>query len=933
MNYRYIQTEEKGKWIPLADGKSFEKIAQSMGAIRATILAVNQDPEAADDPDEIGYSGPLYFDIDAADLSVAISSTQDLIQKLKELDVPDLGLQVYCSGSKGFHVIVPHSLFLRSGRAIKRLPSIYMEMARDLYVLGLDFQVYSGGKGRMFRPDNGLRPDGRYRVRITLEELFAMSPEMYQQIVSQPREHQLPGPNGSKAPALAMLFDRARLRVQQKQRLRGTALPIDQLIPYAEEPPACIEMLSRGQRAAGSTFNHVTMQMAAFIARAGVPEYKADSLISSMAAHASSVKYSTPALRKTHLQGLIHYSRAKPNVYFSCASMRAVLPSSPCRDCPLFASNLDGSGEDETPAVISRPDGYYAVTANGGERQVTTFTLQAIEVFLEQPDSGGIARRVRTLVEIYSRLELKGRVYFDEVGWRSKQEFLKQFEGISGLGFLGTDVDIQKIKIQVYSPQEEEEVEEVTNVFAAGIYETKAGTNSTFTYVEPGLSVNSYGIQGTHMILGKVVPAPILRKSEKAMPGDKKLEEALRTLMGVNSPEAMAHLIGWHSLCHLKTHIMPEYRQFPSLNLWGEAGCGKSMTSSLMCFLNGVNYYEDGDPLLVSTTTAFPLINAVSSTTTIPKILEEFNKSQVKKYGIYELTTELIKAGWSGYPVPRGTLGQSKSSSESRSGATVEDHRVSAPLVVCSEQAPEKPALKQRMIQLHLTRKGRQGRSGFYSQSVANKDYLLSFARALTLMALKTQKSWIEDRRLEALEYVPHDINDRSRYSYAMLFVGLDYFHAVAHSLELNLDEEVGELRTALADSISHNIKDIVQAKRWSEVDAMMASMGEMAQLALQSSTLSTMIPGKTFLALPETNELILDMRTAFPMYTRYARSQGTVPVFNTLSQLAPLLKNEDYFITDERVLPAMAKFRYLWVLDMKKLTEKGHDTNMFVAE
>jgi hypothetical protein len=404
-------------------------------------------------------------------------------------------------------------------------------------------------------------------------------------------------------------------------------------------------------------------------------------------------------------------------------------------------------------------------------------------------------------------------------------------------------------------------------------------------------------------------------------------------MLGVNSPEAIAHLIGWHSLCHLKAHIMPEYKQFPSLNLWGEAGCGKSMTSSLMCFLNGVNYYEDGDPLLVSTTTAFPLINAVSSTTTIPKILEEFNKSQVKKYGIYELTTELIKAGWSGYPVPRGTLGQSKTSSESRTGATVEDHRVSAPMVVCSEQAPEKPSLKQRMIQLHLTRKGREGRTAFYEQTVANKEYLLSFARALTLMSLKTQKSWIEDRKTEAMQYVPHDINDRSRYSYAMLFVGLDYFHAVAHSLNLNLDEELGELRAALANSITHNIKEIVQAKRWSEVDGVINSFADMAQLALQNSPLSTMISGKTFLALPENNELILDMRVAFSMYTRFARSQGTVPVFSTLSQLSPLLKNEDYYVTDKRVLPAMARHRCLWVLDMKKLSDKGHDVDMFIAE
>ncbi|MEA3242876.1 MAG: hypothetical protein U9Q19_05470 [Pseudomonadota bacterium] len=853
------------------------------------------------------------------------------MHKLRELNVPEAGTQVYCSGSKGFHVIVPPTLFLATGRAIKQLPGIYMEMARDLYVLGLDFAVYSGGKGRMFRPDNGLRPDGRYRVRITSDELFAMSPEMYVQIVSQPRALGIPGPNGSKAPALAMLFDRARQRVHQKQLLRGTALPIDQLVPYAEEPPACIDMLCKGGTHSGTNFNQAGLQLAAFIARAGVPQYKADSLLSEFATHGTSSKYSTPGSRKVHLQGLVHYSRAKPSVYFSCASMRAHLSSNPCRDCPLNDSNLDGSREDETPAVISRPDGYYAATANGGERKVTTFTMQPVEVFLEQSDSGSAPRRIGTRIDIYSHFEQKGQIYFDEIGWRSKQEFLKQFEGIAGLGFIGNDVDIQKIKISVYAPREEDDVEEVTNVYAAGIYQTKVASNKVYTYVEPGLSINSYGIQGTHMMQGKVAPAPVFRKSNKPEQGDKALEHALRTLMGINAPEVMAQLIGWHCLCHLKAHLMPIYKQFPSINLWGEAGCGKSMTSAVMSFLNGVSYMTDGDPLLVSATTAFPLIHVVSSTTTIPRILEEFNKSQVKKYGIYELTTEVIKAGWNGYPVPRGTLGRGKTSSESRIGASIEDLHVSAPLVVCSEQAPDKPALKQRMIQVHLTRRGRDGRTDFFNETVANQDYLMSFSRALTLMALKTQTDWIETQYVAAQEHVPADINDRSRYSYAMLFVGLDYFHAVAHSLDLDLDEEVGQLRQALVDSININLDDIVQAKRWSEVDGVISHLGEMAQLALQTSPISTMIPGKTFLSLPEKNELILDMRVAFPMYLRHVRSQGATPVFSSLAQLAPLMRNEDYCVTDRRVMPTIARSRTLWVFDLKKLQEKGHDIEMFV--
>ena len=788
MKYRFIQTEENGKWIPLEDNQQFLATALQMGAVRMTVLSVNQNPDDADDPDDTGYDGPFYGDIDSKDLRIAIASCQELVNKLIELDVPVEGIMIYCSGSKGFHVFVPNSVFKNSNRTVKRLPSIYMEMARDLYVTGLDFQVYSAGKGRMFRPENGLRPDGKYRVRITIEELFSMTVELYHELVSKPRTLSLPGPNGHKAPALAMMYERARLRVQRKQVLRGTALPIDQLIPYAEEPPRCVEMVCKSELKSSVSFNQAGLQLAAFIARSGMPDYKAASLITEMADTGHSTKYSTPRLRATHLQGLAHYAKAKTSVYFSCSGMRAVTHDNPCRDCPLQSTNLDGSTEEETQAVEARPDGYYAYSANGVPRKISTFTLQPVEVFMDQTDSSSIPRRIGTQMEIYSNFECKGVVYFDEIGWRSKQEFLKQFEGIAGLGFIGNDIDIQKIKITVYIATEENDVEEVTNVYAAGIYKAKAGANTVYTYVEPGLSINNYGIQGTHMIQAKVTPAPVMRKTTKIEPGDKGVEEAVRTMMGINCPEAMAHMIGWHTLCHLKAHIMPMHKQFPSLNLWGEAGCGKSMTSSVMSLLNGVDYIEGGDPLMVSTTSAYPLINLASSTTTIPRIMEEFNKSQIKKYGIYEMATEIIKAAWNGYPVPRGSIGR-KSGNDSRVNAHVEELHVSAPLVVCSEQAPDKPALKQRMIQLHLTRKGREGRTDFYQQTVANKNKILSFSRALTMMALKTKPDWINTQLAESYKYVPEGINDRSRFSYAMLFVGLDFFHAVAHSLLLDLNE------------------------------------------------------------------------------------------------------------------------------------------------
>ena len=235
------------------------------------------------------------------------------------------------------------------------------------------------------------------------------------------------------------------------------------------------------------------------------------------------------------------------------------------------------------------------------------------------------------------------------------------------------------------------------------------------------------------------------------------------------------------------------------------------------------------------------------------------------------------------------------------------------------------------MVQLHLTRKGRLGRDSYFTETVSNKHLLMSFSRELTMMSLKTKVEWIETQLEAAYPLIPAGINDRSRFSYAMLFVGLDFFHAVAHSMLLNLDEEVAQLKQALADSINENLEDIAIAKKWSEVDNVIAQLGDMAQLALQNSPISQMIPGKTFIALPDKNELILDMRTAFTFYQRHARAQGNATMFGSLGQMAALLKNEDYFVSNERIMPDMARSRSLWVFDLKKMREKGHDVALFI--
>ena len=167
--YRYVLPSEQGAWVPIRS-EDLEARIKELNAKKVTILEVSELVEDGRDRKSYSYRGPLYFDIDCkGDLALAIESGKKLADKLIDLGVPQQGVRIYASGSKGIHVTVDQKYF-SSGRPIKGLPLVYKVMAKELYVPGLDFAVYSCGRGNAFRVVNVQRDDGNYRVPLMYEE-------------------------------------------------------------------------------------------------------------------------------------------------------------------------------------------------------------------------------------------------------------------------------------------------------------------------------------------------------------------------------------------------------------------------------------------------------------------------------------------------------------------------------------------------------------------------------------------------------------------------------------------------------------------------------------------------------------------------------------------------------------------------------------------
>jgi hypothetical protein len=100
-------------------------------------------------------------------------------------------------------------------------------------------------------------------------------------------------------------------------------------------------------------------------------------------------------------------------------------------------------------------------------------------------------------------------------------------------------------------------------------------------------------------------------------------------LFQINTPRNLGKLLGWFSAAFLTQLIRKIFRAYPSLQVYGQAGAGKSMTVAL---LNGLHYYmSEPRQLSVSGQTQFPILVAMATSASMPLVFEEVKARQLTK--------------------------------------------------------------------------------------------------------------------------------------------------------------------------------------------------------------------------------------------------------------------------------------------------------------
>lgn len=932
--YKYYQTNEKEPWQFVVDNG--EEALKELKAKRVSILSVDRALDNLEDKASVKYKGDMYFDIDSKDLSEAIESTRTLVNHLLENQIEEDNLQIFCSGSKGFHVIVHRSAFYDGNGGKRHLPRIYKRLAANFHVPGLDYQPYSAGKGNLFRLPNVKRDDGKYKVQITLSELGTITSEKYQELTSKPRTDVsfMPlKPVRNKNARLLLMFQQAEEEVKREIQDYKNIIGIDdkELNEASASAPPCISDIADGRIKQSANFNQAALQMATFLSRYKVSKAEKESYIARFAANADSTTYTTEAMKISHLRGLMKYVSEGNRFPFACGPIRSIISTKPCDLCSLNGKSKELL-DNEDPKISEDSTGYRIQLRKAGKR-LTNFTVIPTKEISHMDNDSGSEQRHKIVAGVYMESEYLGEAELYNDTWSSRRTFLEAFAHLpKNVSCFANDQEVQMLK--EYILENLEDVDYQVQVGSVGIYRDRPKGRIRYTWVEPTMSINRFGMKDTHIYARERSHGLLTEDRLKSMPSfveiptpieeDPYAEAAIYNLLNINEPRVMAPIIGWLSACNLKSHFMGRFGQFPLLNLWGGRGSGKTRTAVLATALCGCNYFEHS-PHVASSTTLFPIYSEMSSTTTVPRVIDEFNRLGCGVMN-YNKITEAMKQAYNGASVHRGAIARGKT------GAIVSEMPMTAPIMYMSEHIPDVPALQDRTISVMMSEKSLRARKQHERYVGRHFADMYPVARAMAMSAL----TFHEDALLEQIESyedkISDELSDRQRYAAAVVLVGLDYFKKiVCGDLKISVGDLIDEMHFTYLSSIRkgedlHESFLLVGGGNATEIDGYLRSLSEMTILSQSDHT----IVGPSPQMVRRDGEFLkIDIPAVFAALQFYILKQGGRRPLSEASQFHALLMNEPYYMGAE-LDTEMTQDRPVAILSLEKMARKGIDTSCY---
>ena len=731
--YFFMQLEGKeSKWIECLSDRREAMVKEHQPAF-STVLDLNLVPDD-NDWSKVKYRGPFYADFDAGDdLPLVCEKFKDFLTKLfTELDFDLSQAKLFASGSKGFHIEIPQECFIQKvpTAGITWLPYIYRYMAQELAVETLDFAVYTGKKGRQWRTTNVQRENGMYKVPLTLDEAMEMTPEIYRELIKAPRPEPVPAPPVINS-KFAMLFDRSKVKIasqmrSKKKRMEKSNELLDPWKKAGKAPPTMAKIMAGEDLNDAVGFQSIAMQLAIYATAMGMDrKVFLDSCDGLCRNHVSdSYRYNSYRKRQDELARMFDYMLQDDLYDFDVGPVvRLLKPGTSAADLGVM-DRYDAEDEPAETATGDDGDGDSKPAKDPGMdimRGVRRgFFMNSEGMFRRQGDNDEpICRAVLRNVEAFYDVEAKefrgyefdiivggariGRKLLSADAFTSAT-LLKKFFGGLQVSYQGGEIETSALldimaekaarggRVYTYPREglfvldhpEKTKRQPVICYLTQEVFLTKLPETDPDYFrlrYKPAEAVSTYLID--------IHKAPALSQDMKPYAAD---------LLSFNHPEVVANMIGWFIAAHYRSFFLYKFKQFPLLQVFGQAGAGKTASVAMASRLHW--HIQPVSITSAATFTNFTLDSKVNSSHSAPIIIDEYKPRELRHIrGRYEKIKDVLKATYVGGETGnRGTV--NKGAGESH--LSVIKATCAAPLVFMTEAVENETAIIERSVVVKL---------------------------------------------------------------------------------------------------------------------------------------------------------------------------------------------------------------------------------------
>lgn len=908
--YAYWQRDPDSEWeIILAESR--DAVVKKHAAPFTTVLdldrAVDKEAFTAEDYAKIRYRGDFYVDFDGESLEEVIPQFQKFLRMLSEQHEVNLGqLELSATGGRGFHVIVPIGLMVPkpSSTGYSHLPHIYKEMAFSLYVRTLDMRVYSARRGRMWRTFNVKRANGNFKVQITPAEAMNMTPELYLSLCSAPRDRWAPEPVEGISPTLALLFSTSRDKVTAalEERAKRKSDP-GALRAMRDNLPRSIRAVLDGEHIGEDVgFHQLAMQLAIL---AHALEWKEDELVDQakglIESHQSDGhRYNTPAKRQFELRRMYWYMDGNPCYEWSNGGLLSLVDDpSQFKDLdPKVAPAIEDEGElDEeelTPmceGLVVRKSGIYMKYLDKQEgqmksKQVASFGISEVSELINLDSgesvgfevvvhSGGMQSRRRvtandfdTKTALRRALGSPGHIKLTDAQSGAFQEVFRLMsdKGNRKMVSVGTE-GVNVIARPANQPHPAGE---------SDFYLWWVDSHSPFYLAAQGEREPTYSYR-FDPIYGSpdsgrsdLQMAPYMQDTEE----DRLYMDRLFTLypLGVT-----AKVLGWHAAAFLAPLLRHNFKQFPALQSYGEAGGGKTTFNVVCAHLHSFRR----EPGLISAgSTPFALESPLAVSASIPMLYDEVKPREMPAATLNKFYM-LLRNNYNGNAGAKGRI--NRDSGVSSLG--VEATKNVAPMAFMSEQKLDQEAVLHRCVMVPFPAVQMASAGTEVIDMVKAESWrmgtlgrvILDMVLSLNVERFGTNFAKLRQEMQKAAFEQGVAMADRPLYNLAVVVAGLQMVAAALKRIfgdryKYQMEALIEEIRTAPQAHLE---------RPQSEINRVISDIAALSDR--QPEDPLYLVPGQDWRRTTIRGKEVVEIhvRTAWDKYSRWCKQQGISPLFD----------------------------------------------------